>query len=966
MSILKIVSMREIAGLGNNLSRQSQGFAQYCVSANGRLLAGLTTQGGRQTIQIWDRQTDKCIHTIPLKAPFGSIFFRFDPNNRYLIYSVGTAIRKLSIEPQYSTRSTETLYGPVLSQVGPSYYHDGYFQYYRSSATFSPDGRHLATGGPDGLIRIWDAETGTQTGPGLHGLFNIDTLGYSPDGKLVAAASGLNARIWNTDTSEPVGPVLAMKRATWFSNIMGLKFSPDGQYLVAISTNKCIYVWNLSKLQTDARVLTGHGNEVRGITFIANGILATGGWDKQVRFWNLKTGKSALSSIKTKEAVTALAVSSDGKRLFIATRGNIEVWNVGGKKPAKVQTLGHGEYWSIAMSPDNCRLAASAGGDLVVWDLTLQRPRELRRNGAHKKEVSQLEFSPDGTTLLSASDDSTVKMWRVESGSEGLSITPRGWSSAGTYPDRWAAKRSPDPLEWHIDFASRRELSSLRASAIQPVGSGAQFAVSQANQVLLFDADKATGGRVLVNTSSMGAQGLTRFSVSPNLAQIVTADDAGIVRFWDFKTGRAQGAPGFASTQPITFLSFNSTSTRVAVGSGGNIQVWDSISQTPIGNPVKAGKRLNVMGFHPKDDQIVSASEKSKEIRFWGVSPLQQVRKLTVPAKYGPSRISFSSSGRFFAAGVNSEIWVWQWETLHVQSKLTPFNDILLKSHAISPDDAVVATTDYSGRTRIWDIADGRPKGRYLADGPVKSLSDRDWSKDQIAFTGDGHHLVVSSDRDPVRIWDGLHNQPVNPFARDEVTEYRPAAITGFATGEDEYFIEVSDGKTVTAVSSCGTGKFVAYAYQSGSSTRVTTGIVVVSLDRRSIVEGKSGSNLADDFSKLSCLRAGSSEGSFIYGTWDGRVEEVGQRDVPGIASNFASAFSYTQSGPVIDIAASPDPQYIASYSSIGRVTIFNRSTRTPVEVLGKKLKNGRLEWVANGTRLVLTNDSETISIWEK
>jgi len=68
--------------------------------------------------------------------------------------------------------------------------------------TFSPDGKLLASGGADGVVRVWDVETGASRAtmaPRRRDAM-VFALAFAPDGKTLAAACGAEVRQW--DVSE--------------------------------------------------------------------------------------------------------------------------------------------------------------------------------------------------------------------------------------------------------------------------------------------------------------------------------------------------------------------------------------------------------------------------------------------------------------------------------------------------------------------------------------------------------------------------------------------------------------------------------------------------------------------------------------------------------------------------------------------------------------------------------------------
>ena len=104
----------------------------------------------------------------------------------------------------------------------------------------SGDGRHLATGGPDRWIRIWEAETGRlETAFRAH-WEGVGCVKFSPDGSEIISGSNLGTvRIHDTATGEER---LAFYGLT--TPVVDVDVSPRGKLIAAITTDGFTKVWD--------------------------------------------------------------------------------------------------------------------------------------------------------------------------------------------------------------------------------------------------------------------------------------------------------------------------------------------------------------------------------------------------------------------------------------------------------------------------------------------------------------------------------------------------------------------------------------------------------------------------------------------------------------------------------------------------------------------------------------------------
>ena len=140
-------------------------------------------------------------------------------------------------------------------------------------------------------------------------------------------------RLWNPQSGELVATFSGHT-----AEIRGLAFSPDGRLLASASGKKgsqntdwTARVWDVATRQP-LHVLTGHTGAVRTVAFSPDGkTLASGSYDETVKLWNVASGKLTATLPGHGSAVRTLAFSPDGKTLAAGGNG-IQLWRLAERK----------------------------------------------------------------------------------------------------------------------------------------------------------------------------------------------------------------------------------------------------------------------------------------------------------------------------------------------------------------------------------------------------------------------------------------------------------------------------------------------------------------------------------------------------------------------------------------------------------------------------------------------------------
>lgn len=297
---------------------------------------------------------------------------------------------------------------------------------------------------------------------------------------ILAVGLGTCVYLWNADTG---GIDLLVEKNSSDNPITSIKWTDDGTHLAVGSTDAKVELWSVAK-KTKLRTLSGHSARVSAMAFSGN-ILNTGGRDSTILTHDIRVGAHRIATLDThEEEICGLSWSPDGNYLASGGNDNLAcVWDkmgaTGGFAPKSIFSEHKAAVKALAWCPFERNLLATGGGtadrcirffdtqagqclktvdtksqvcslqwsktekellsahgfslnQLTVWKYPTMTP--IATLTGHTSRVLHTCISPDGSTVVSAAGDETLRFWNVwpshskktpKSGKQGRSFLTR-------------------------------------------------------------------------------------------------------------------------------------------------------------------------------------------------------------------------------------------------------------------------------------------------------------------------------------------------------------------------------------------------------------------------------------------------------------------------------------------------------------------------------------------------------------
>jgi WD40 repeat protein len=530
-------------------------------------------------------------------------------------------------------------------------------------------------------------------------------------------------------------------------------------------------------------------------------VLASGGQDGRVRFWDPATGKELRRFDRRTEYLNGIALSANGRLVAAAGQdGVVRVWDAGTAKELHALRGHRQQSWCVAFSPDG-KLLVSGGTDSTarVWDLGTGK--EVRVfSGEQGHHVEAVAFSPDGKTLALGRTDTTLTAWEVGSWKRlsefkghgerinDLAYSPDGERLYSCSFDKtvrqWDARSGKELRRYGDDKALVRCMALSRDGKLLAAG------LVDGNA---FVWDSKTGKEVASWLADPRKECLASLAFSPDGKAIATASGS-TIRIWQASTGKRLNSPD-EDEGGVASLVFSPDGRRLAVGSRdqGSVRLYATTKWERLWRNTGLVAMPVALGFSP-DGKALAVGDDSA--RLWEAETGKELRHWAVKGAW--QGVAFSPDGQSLAVATLDGLALCDpvsgRERARLKNEQGGFSGL-----AFAPNGGLVASRGRESAVCLWEVpsgkpgrglgkpdthgqsmcfsADGRtvaasvgPEGDELALWETTSGEERQRIKVgvgqtlRVAFSPDGRTLATSGYAEAVCVWDAATGREVGQF----------------------------------------------------------------------------------------------------------------------------------------------------------------------------------------------------------
>lgn len=359
----------------------------------------IATCSADKKVKIWDSGTGKLVHTYEEHSEQVNCC-HFTNKSNHLLLATGSNDSFLKLWDLNQKECRNTMFGHTNSVT---------------HCRFSPDDELLASCSADGTLKLWDVRSANEKksinvkrfflsseDPPEDVEVIVKCCSWSADGDRIIVAAKNKVLLLDIHTSG----LLAEIHTGHHSTIQYCDFSPYDHLAVIALSQYCVELWNI-----DSRVKVadcrGHLSWVHGVMFSPDGSsFLTASDDQTIRVWETrKVCKN--SAIVLKQEIDVVFQENE---MMVLAVDNIRGLQLIAGKTGQIDYLPEAQVSCCCLSP-HLEYVAFGDEEGAIKIIELPNNRVFSSGIGHKKAVRHIQFTADGKTLISSSEDSVIQVW---------------------------------------------------------------------------------------------------------------------------------------------------------------------------------------------------------------------------------------------------------------------------------------------------------------------------------------------------------------------------------------------------------------------------------------------------------------------------------------------------------------------------------------------------------------------------
>ncbi|XP_068443155.1 apoptotic protease-activating factor 1 isoform X2 [Clinocottus analis] len=291
------------------------------------------------------------------------------------------------------------------------------------SACFSQDGAKVASSGAGKMLKVFKSTSGERLTQIQAHDDEVLCCAFSPDDRLLATCSSdRKVKVWNVDRAM----LLRVFEEEHEEQVNHCQFTNTTQRLLLATCSNDnflnVKLWNLNK-PSSQNTMFGHFMPVNHCCFSPDdAYVSTASNDGTVKIfqvssaneWKTISVRNVFAESDEEVLVKCSTWTADGKRIVCAARNAALVFDVETSEmllEIRTNRLGTVQYCH-ACPTSNLLALAFSNYAVELWDL--EANKKMADCSGHLSWVQRVQFSADGSQLLSCSDDQTVRLWETK------------------------------------------------------------------------------------------------------------------------------------------------------------------------------------------------------------------------------------------------------------------------------------------------------------------------------------------------------------------------------------------------------------------------------------------------------------------------------------------------------------------------------------------------------------------------